>query len=113
MQGVTAIAPITWFGGRYIDDRPDHFFAQLATDPDEYLKVASDKIIPPEQLKAWQQDRAGAHRRCHAGEQIWMEDRRPRHAAGEYFPGESGSDDSRNLSPRSAAECAVFQREIS
>jgi len=60
IQGVTAVAPLTWFGGRYIDDRPEHFFAQLATDPDEYLKVASDKIIPPDQLKAWQQDRAGA-----------------------------------------------------
>ncbi|HTW59434.1 MAG TPA: FtsX-like permease family protein [Terriglobales bacterium] len=60
VRGVTAIAPITWFGGRYIDDRPEHFFAQLATDPDEYIKVASDKIVPPDQLKAWQQDRTGA-----------------------------------------------------
>jgi putative ABC transport system permease protein len=60
IQGVTAVAPMTWFGGRYIDERPEHFFAQLATDPDEYLKVASDKIVPPDQLKAWQQDRAGA-----------------------------------------------------
>jgi putative ABC transport system permease protein len=60
IKGVTAVAPLTWYGGRYIDDRPEHFFAQLATDPDEYLKVASDKIVPPEQLKAWQQDRAGA-----------------------------------------------------
>jgi putative ABC transport system permease protein len=60
IPGVSAVAPMTWFGGRYIDDRPQHFFAQLATDPDEYLKVASDKIVPPDQLKAWQQDRAGA-----------------------------------------------------
>src|SRR5450755_482058 len=60
VQGVTAVAPITWFGGRYIDDRPEHFFAQMGTDPDEYLKVASDKIVPPDQVKAWQQDRAGA-----------------------------------------------------
>jgi putative ABC transport system permease protein len=60
IQGVTAVAPMTWFGGRYLDERPEHFFAQLATDPDEYLKVASDKIVPPDQLKAWQQDRAGA-----------------------------------------------------
>ena len=59
VPGVNAVAPITWFGGRYIDDRPEHFFAQLATDPDEYLKVASDKIIPDDQLKAWQRDRAG------------------------------------------------------
>ena len=60
VPGVTAVVPETWFGGRYIDDRPQHFFAQVATDPDEYLKVASDKIVPPEQLKAWQQDRTGA-----------------------------------------------------
>ena len=60
VQGVTSVAPMTWFGGRYIDDRPEHFFAQLGTDPDEYLKVASDKIIPEDQLKAWQHDRAGA-----------------------------------------------------
>jgi putative ABC transport system permease protein len=60
VPGITAIAPLTWFEGRYIDNRPQHFFARLATDPDEYLKVASDKITPPEQIKAWQQDRAGA-----------------------------------------------------
>jgi putative ABC transport system permease protein len=60
VPGVSAVAPITWFGGRYIDDRPKHFFAQLGTDPEEYLKVASDKIIPEDQVKAWQHDRTGA-----------------------------------------------------
>jgi putative ABC transport system permease protein len=60
VPGVSAVVPITWFGGRYIDDRPEHFFAQLGTDPDEYLNVASDKITPPDQVKAWQRDRAGA-----------------------------------------------------
>jgi putative ABC transport system permease protein len=60
LPGVTAVAPMTWFGGRYKDDRPENFFAQLATDPDEYLKVASDKIVPPDQVLAWQHDRAGA-----------------------------------------------------
>jgi len=60
VPGVTAVVPISWNGGRYIDDRPEHFFAQFATDPDEYLKVASDKIVPPDQVKAWQEDRAGA-----------------------------------------------------
>jgi putative ABC transport system permease protein len=60
VPGVNAVVPITWFGGRYIDDRPEHFFAQMGTDPEEYLKVASDKIIPEDQLKAWQHDRTGA-----------------------------------------------------
>ncbi|HZQ96442.1 MAG TPA: FtsX-like permease family protein [Candidatus Sulfotelmatobacter sp.] len=60
VPGVNAVAPLTWFGGRYIDDRPQHFFAQIGTDPEEYLKVASDKIVPPDQVKEWQRDRAGA-----------------------------------------------------
>jgi len=60
LPGVVAVAPMTWFGGRYKDARPENFFAQLATDPDEYMKVASDKIIPPEQVVAWQRDRSGA-----------------------------------------------------
>src|SRR5579864_5864979 len=60
VPGVTAVVPITWFGGRYLDDRPEHFFPQLGTDPEEYLKVASDKIMPEDQLAAWQHDRSGA-----------------------------------------------------
>jgi len=60
VPGVVAVAPMTWFGGRYKDSRPENFFAQIATDPDEYLKVASDKIVPPDQILAWQRDRAGA-----------------------------------------------------
>jgi putative ABC transport system permease protein len=60
LHGVVAVAPMTWFGGRYKDSRPENFFAQIATDPDEYLKVASDKIVPPDQAIAWQRDRAGA-----------------------------------------------------
>jgi putative ABC transport system permease protein len=60
VPGVNAVVPLTWFGGRYIDDRPEHFFAQVGTDPEEYLKVASDKITPPDEVKAWQMDRTGA-----------------------------------------------------
>jgi putative ABC transport system permease protein len=60
LPGVVAVAPMTFFGGKYIDDRPEHAFAQFATDPEEYLKVATDKAVPPDQLAAWQHDRAGA-----------------------------------------------------
>ena len=59
VKGINSVVPLTWYGGRYIDDRPEHFFPQMATDPEEYLKVASDKIIADEQVKAWQHDRTG------------------------------------------------------
>jgi putative ABC transport system permease protein len=60
VPGVVAVVPITYFGNHYKDDRASNAFSQLATDPDEYLKVASDKIISPDQVTAWQRDRAGA-----------------------------------------------------
>ena len=59
LPGVAHVVPMTWFGGKYKDDRPENFFAQFATDPSEYLEVAADKIVPGEQVKAWQQDRTG------------------------------------------------------
>ena len=60
VPGVVAVAPMTWFGGRYKDDKPENFFAQFATDPVEYLKVAADKNVPPDQAEAWERDLAGA-----------------------------------------------------
>lgn len=59
IPGVVHVVPMTWFGGKYIDDKPANFFAQFATDPEEYFDVAADKIMPPEQLAAWKKDRAG------------------------------------------------------
>jgi putative ABC transport system permease protein len=60
VNGVVAVAPMTWFGGRYKDEQSRNAFAQMATDPDEYMKVATDKIVPPDQVAAWQRDRTGA-----------------------------------------------------
>ncbi|HTS38643.1 MAG TPA: FtsX-like permease family protein [Candidatus Solibacter sp.] len=60
VPGVLAVAPMTYFGNRYKDDRSANAFAQIATDPDEYMKVAADKIVPADQLLAWQRDRTGA-----------------------------------------------------
>jgi len=59
VPGVVHVVPMTWFGGKYKDDKPENFFAQFATDPDEYFEVAADKIMPPDQLAAWKRDRAG------------------------------------------------------
>jgi putative ABC transport system permease protein len=58
--GVIAVAPTQWFGGLYKDDKPENFFAQFATDPDEIFKVQTDFKIPDDQLTAWQHDQAGA-----------------------------------------------------
>ncbi len=59
IPGVVHVVPMTWFGGTYVNDKPENYFAQLATDPDEYFEVAADKIMPTDQLAAWKRDRAG------------------------------------------------------
>ncbi len=59
IPGVVAVVPVSWFGGIYKDQKPENFFAQFGTDPDEFFKVYRDISIPPEQVTAWQRDRQG------------------------------------------------------
>jgi putative ABC transport system permease protein len=59
IPGVVAVAPNNWFGGVYRDPKPENFFAQFGTDPEEILKIFTDFKIPADQLVAWQRDRAG------------------------------------------------------
>lgn len=59
VPGVVHVVPMTWFGGKYKDDKPENYFAQFATDPDEYFDVAADKIMPAGELASWKRDRSG------------------------------------------------------
>ena len=60
IPGVKEVVNQQWFGGQYIDDKPEHFFAQFGTDPREIFNVYPEFRMPPDQLEAWQHDRAGA-----------------------------------------------------
>jgi putative ABC transport system permease protein len=59
IPGVVGVVPMSWFGGLYKDDKPENFFAQFGTDPDEFFKVYRDIELPQEQILAWQRDRQG------------------------------------------------------
>ena len=59
VPGVKNVVNETWFGGQYKDDKPENFFAQFGTDPNEIFEVIRDDRIPPDQLEAWKKDRAG------------------------------------------------------
>ena len=50
---------MSWFGGIYKDQKPENFFAQFSTDPEEFFNVYRDFTMPEDQLKAWQRDRQG------------------------------------------------------
>ncbi len=57
IPGVMAVAPEVWFGGTYIDQRPQNFFGQLSTDPQVWPALNADVEIPEDQLRAWQSER--------------------------------------------------------
>ena len=59
IPGVVAVVPVSWFGGIYKDQKPENFFAQFGTDPDEFFKVFRDLDLPDDQRIAWQRDRQG------------------------------------------------------
>ena len=59
VPGVVAVVPVSWFGGIYKDDKPENFFAQFGTDPEEFFKVFRDLQMPDDQRIAWQRDREG------------------------------------------------------
>lgn len=59
IPGVANIVPGNWFGGKYKDDKSNNFFAQFGTDPDEFFQVYKDWKITPDEIAAWQHDRAG------------------------------------------------------
>lgn len=60
VPGVVSVVPLSWFGGLYLDDKPEHYFAQFGTDPEEFFKVYRDVDMPSDQIAAWQHDRQGA-----------------------------------------------------
>jgi putative ABC transport system permease protein len=57
-QGVSLAGHQTWFGGVYQD--PSNFFAQMAVEPEVFLKLYPEFRLAPEQTAAWQADRQGA-----------------------------------------------------
>ena len=58
IEGVKRVSFGNWFGGIYIDEK--HFFANYAVEPESYLKLYPEIIIPEDQKKAFLQDRKAA-----------------------------------------------------
>jgi putative ABC transport system permease protein len=57
-KGVTDVAWASWFGGVYKE--PANFFAQLAVDPERWLRMYPEFVLPPDQKKRWLEDRTSA-----------------------------------------------------
>jgi putative ABC transport system permease protein len=57
VEGVKDVSYANWFGGIYKD--PKNFFPQFAVDPESYLRIYSDYLLPEDQLRNFVRDRKG------------------------------------------------------
>ena len=57
-DGVELVTHQSWFGGIY--QEPSNFFANMAVEPESFLKIYQEFRLPPDQVKAWLADRQGA-----------------------------------------------------
>ncbi|MGZ4810663.1 MAG: ABC transporter permease [Thermoanaerobaculia bacterium] len=58
MDGIAVTSQASWFGGIYIDERNQ--FAQIAVEPEKFLRIYPEFVLPPAQKQAWLQTRTGA-----------------------------------------------------
>jgi len=58
VPGVESVSNSSWFGGIYQDQK--NSFPQMAVEPEKYMAIYKEFKLPPDQMKAWLNDRQGA-----------------------------------------------------
>ncbi|MDQ3196356.1 MAG: ABC transporter permease [Pseudomonadota bacterium] len=56
IEGVAAVSYANWFGGVYINEK--NFFPQFAIEPQSYLDLYPEYLLPESQKKAFMQDKS-------------------------------------------------------
>lgn len=69
IDGVEAVSPLSWYGGNYQEEVMP--FAQFGIDAETIFQIYHEFTVPPDQLKAFQQDRTA----CAIGSKL-AEDRK-------------------------------------
>ena len=59
IPGVSSAVHFTWFNGIY-QNEPKNFFASFPTEPEPFLAMYPEYILPEEQKQAWLKTRTGA-----------------------------------------------------
>jgi putative ABC transport system permease protein len=58
IEGVAEATHATWFGGIY--QKPSNFFPQMPVNPEEYLAMYPEFLLPEDQKQKWIETRTGA-----------------------------------------------------
>ena len=57
MPEVESAMPFSWYGGKFNEETMP--FAQFGVDPTRFLGIYDELTLPPDQAKAWAEDKAG------------------------------------------------------
>jgi putative ABC transport system permease protein len=57
VPGVANAGISQWFGGAYIDHRPEHLFARMGVEPDKIFLLRGEVTLPEDQKKAFMNER--------------------------------------------------------
>ena len=60
VPGVKAVCKMSWYGGVYIDRRPEHNFARFAVDADKIFLIRPELKIDPAERAAFEHERTAA-----------------------------------------------------
>jgi putative ABC transport system permease protein len=58
VPGVREITVLQWFGGVYKD--PKNMFARMAVEPERFVKVYPEYVVPEDQKRAWMREQTAA-----------------------------------------------------
>ncbi len=59
IPGVALASYLTWFGGKF-EQQPKAFFMQAPVEPEDFLAMFPEFLLPPDQKQRWLQTRTGA-----------------------------------------------------
>ena len=94
---MTDIVRMNWFGGAYIDQKPENMFARFSTsDAETFLKVFDEASIVQGSAQDWIADRSGPSRGRAPHEEVRLEARPEDHAQGRHLPRQPRAHDPRD-----------------
>lgn len=60
LPGVTDVTILNWFGGQYVDNRPENMFARFGCEPESLLRIFDEITLVDGSAADWTSDRSGA-----------------------------------------------------
>ena len=87
LPGVHEVMVANWYGGTYIDDKPEHQFARFATEADKLFTIRPEMKLSDEEKAAFLHDRRGCIIGKELADKLKLKDGDRMTLIGDIYPG--------------------------